>query len=181
MATPEQLSKIIEGRAKFLCSPEGERMIDKKGRRTNGAAMNDPDPSDYVSDANEWDNLYLSENYDEKVRESGFPDSVKRALTESRMRMDEGSVLDDIGVRPAHNRTDYVHTPPPSVGIDYSIIKAVVNECLNEYFSKRGDDASSLKTIGLKGGTITLVDNSGYIYKAKLEKIGNKNQRKGDQ
>lgn len=181
MATPEQLSKIIEGKAKYLCSPEGERIINKKGRRTNGAAMNDPDPSDYMSDANEWDNLYLSENYDERVRESGFPDSVKRALTENRMRMDEGSVLDEIGVRPAQERKEYGSFPQSTGGIDYSIIKAIVNECLNEHLSGRGAEVSSLKTIGLKAGTITLVDNSGNVYKAKLEKIGNKNQKKGDQ
>lgn len=181
MATPEQLSKIIEGRAKYLCSPEGEKLINRKSRGANGAALNDPDPADYTADANKWDRLYLSEEYDERVRESGFPDSVKRALTESRMAMSEGSVLDDIGVTPSRGRTGHSHIPAPSGGIDYSIIKAIVNECLNEHLSEHGGEMSSLKTIGLKAGTITLVDNSGNIYKAKLEKIGNKNQKKGDQ
>lgn len=58
--------------------------------------------------------------------------------------------------------------------VDYSIIKAIINECLNE----RLQDSGTLTSIGLKAGKITLVDNKGNVYQAKLEKIGNKNDKK---
>ena len=62
--------------------------------------------------------------------------------------------------------------------IDYNIIKAIVNECLNEYFSKQPlNESATLKTIGLSNGNISIVDNKGNVYKAKLEKIGNKNEK----
>ena len=57
--------------------------------------------------------------------------------------------------------------------------KNLVNECLNEYFSKQSlNESTSLQTIGLSNGTISLVDNKGNIFKAKLEKIGNTNEKK---
>ena len=46
----------------------------------------------------------------------------------------------------------------------------IINSQLNE--------SASLQTIGLQNGNISLVDNKGNIYKAKLEKIGNKNDKK---
>ena len=61
---------------------------------------------------------------------------------------------------------------PNNTNIDYSIIKAIVNECLKEHLGQQTlNESATLKTIALKEGTISLVDNKGNIFKAKLEKI----------
>ena len=45
---------------------------------------------------------------------------------------------------------------------------------IKEHFEKQTiTESTNLKTIALKEGTISLVDNKGNVYKAKLEKIGN--------
>ena len=64
--------------------------------------------------------------------------------------------------------------------VDYSIIKAVVNECLKEYFGKQplNEGISALETVALKGKTISLVDNKGNIYQGNLKLIGNTNDKK---
>ena len=97
--------------------------------------------------------------------------------------LSQTSVLDSLGIKPEVTKPKTVmrenvsYTQPQS-SIDYSIIKAIVNECLNEYFNKQQlNESSSLKTIGLKEGVISLVDNKGNVFKAKLEKIGNKNDK----
>ena len=49
----------------------------------------------------------------------------------------------------------------------------------NEYFKKQPlNESASLQTIGLSNGVISLVDNKGNVFKAKLEKIGNTNEKK---
>lgn len=59
------------------------------------------------------------------------------------------------------------------VGFDYSIIKAIVNECLNEYFSKNKlNENATLTGISLKEGKIKLVDNQSNVYSANLEYKG---------
>lgn len=70
-----------------------------------------------------------------------------------------------------------VTTPATSTAsVDYTIIKAIVTECLNEKFKEFGDGA--LKTITLKGGKIHLVDNKGNIFEADLKVKGNINDKK---
>lgn len=68
-------------------------------------------------------------------------------------------------------------------GVDYSIIRAILKECIDEKFKELGLTKSmltenTLKTIHLKGGNIKLVDNSGNVYAAQLEKKGNINDKK---
>jgi hypothetical protein len=97
------------------------------------------------------------------------------------------SVLDSIGIKPLKKPMakrqiqENVQTAPISNtgGVDYSIIKAIVNECLKEHFSKQTlNESTSLQTIGISNGTISLVDSKGNVFKAKLEKIGNTNDKK---
>ena len=57
---------------------------------------------------------------------------------------------------------------------DYAVIKAIVNECLNEYFSRQPlNESASISTIGIKPGIIKVVDSKGNVFSGKLEKIGN--------
>ena len=101
------------------------------------------------------------------------------------------SVLDTLGIKgkpttaPTQKKKQVVNEQtmpvmgPQNYGsVDYSIIKAIVSECIREYFSQQPLNESTLKTIALKGGTISLVDNSGNIYRAKLEKVGNTKDKK---
>ena len=69
------------------------------------------------------------------------------------------------------------------VGIDYALIKTIVNECienkLNE-IAQKGllNEGTTIKGIGLSNGKIKLVDNKGNIFSAKLEYQGNTKDKK---
>lgn len=193
----EQLASIISGRAKHLCNPEGDRLVEGYARSANG---NNPDPSSYNYDADAFDRMYLSTldegmesgdlNYSSSTAvNSRMPENIKKSMLEQRIDtsgLGQTSVLDSLGIKPtkAQQRrktqlNEQVSAPVAANGIDYSIIKAIVNECLKEHFSKQQlNESTSLQTIGLSNGTISLVDNKGNVYKAKLEKIGNTNDKK---
>ena len=194
----EQLAAIISGRAKELCNSEFDRMVESK---TSRGKLNNPSPSDYDDDAGMYDSMYINE--EEEIPEttardfkynangasnSRMPENIKQSMLNERIDVSSlgmgASVLDGLGVKPTPKKTtkkapmrEQTSVPQSiSAPIDYSIIKAIVNECLNEYFSKQQlNESATLKTIGLSGGNISLVDNKGNVYKAKLEKIGNKN------
>lgn len=195
----EQLASIINGKAKHLCNPEGDRLIETYKRGNNGGGMNNPNPSDYDYDADTFDKMYLSTieenrggdfNYSESTAfASRMPENIKKSMLEQRIdtsALGHTSVLDTIGIKPspkkAPKKTSINEETTPSYntqGVDYTIIKAIVNECLKEYFSKQPlNESASLQTIGLNNGTISLVDNKGNVFKAKLEKIGNTNDKK---
>lgn len=62
--------------------------------------------------------------------------------------------------------------------IDYALIKTIINECLETKLNEMAErgllsEGTTLKGIGLSKGKIKIVDNSGNIFSAKLEKIGN--------
>ena len=193
----EQLASIISGRAKHLCNTEGDRLIEGYTRGANGG---NPDPSIYDYDADSFDRMYLSTldegresmgiNYSTSTAaNSKMPEHIKKSMLEQRIDtsvLGQTSVLDTLGVKAPSKKqirsqvTEQVaQASPVTAGIDYSIIKAIVNECLKEYFSKQQlNESTSLQTIGLSNGTISLVDNKGNVFKAKLEKIGNTNEKK---
>ena len=68
-------------------------------------------------------------------------------------------------------------------GIDYALIKTIVNECIEAKFNEmaqRGvlNEGTTIKGIGLSNGKIKLVDNKGNIFSAKLEYQGNTKDKK---
>ena len=71
-------------------------------------------------------------------------------------------------------------------GIDYALIKTIVNECLEQKLNEMAErgllnEGTTLKGIGLNEGKIKLVDNKGNVFQAKLEYKGNmKDKNKGD-
>ena len=193
-----KLSAIIAGHARTLCSPEGDKLIDsyKKSEQIKNT------PSNIVNEAYGYDEINSREmstingqvndiqySYDSLIS-SKLPEHIKESFINQRIDVSGTggiSVLDEIGVKPVKKKINELKTQPTTqpqytpIGnnIDYSIIKAIVNECLNEYFSKNMiNENTSLQTIALKNGNISLVDNKGNIFKAKLEKIGNKNDKK---
>lgn len=62
-------------------------------------------------------------------------------------------------------------------GIDYALIKTIINEAVEAKLN----DVGTLKAIALTAGKIKLVDNKGNVFTAKLEFQGNiKDKNKGD-
>ena len=170
----EQLAAIIGGKARELCSPEGESMINEAARINRGNNYYDEDPSNYDGDAAYFDSLYTSEaepprrrtnSGDIQFSEAGLEKSrmderIKKSLMENpidRSGLDPNSrsVLDSMNIppkqRPKREQVNEQMSYRNNGGIDYSIIKAIVNECLNEYFSKNPlNENATLSTIGLK-------------------------------
>lgn len=198
----EQLAAIIGGKARELCSPEGDSMINEAARINRGEGYLDEDPSNYDGDAAYFDSLFTNEVEapKPKMRNNGNIQYNERGLANSRLDekikdsfrnnpIDKSaldpygrSVIDDLNIqpkqRPSRQQVTEQRSYGNSGGIDYSIIKAIVNECLNDYFSKQPiNESATLSTIGLKDGNIKLVDNKGNVYSAKLQKLGNKNDK----
>ena len=205
----EGLAAII-GKASKLCTPEGDKLvhanIDQSGFNRQLDESYNPSPSDYDSEAEQWDSLYsdnASEDYSrgggmdmaysrESVARSGLPENIKKSMMEQqidRSSLGNTSVLDGMNVKPqrvtaAMQKKAVIaeggqrqQSYQPQGGVDYSVIKAIVSECIREYFSSNNVlNEGAISQIQLKGGTISLVDNKGNIYRANLEKIGNKNE-----
>lgn len=195
-----RLAAIIGNNAKGLCSASGSRLVNEKIASKHNKVLDDPDPASY-NDGDYYDNMYLSESshvtstvndmyYDNtSLSKSKMPEFIKESLANNTINMTGSggiSVTDGMGIPKKNTKQPLTEgrpvTPayaPQTLNIDYSIIKAIVNECLKEYFEKEVlNESATLKTIGLQEGNISLVDNKGNIYKAKLEKIGNKNDKK---
>ena len=185
----EKLASIISGRARALCSVNGDKLVSEKISNKNTTNY-DPDPSSFT-DYEQYDKLYLSEssNYsneleynNDNIQNSNLPQHIKESLAKQKISLsnDGLSVLDELGIKPQQKQIKETKLAPiqSNPQIDYTIIKAIVNECLKEYFDKKPlNESANLQTIGLQNGNISLVDNKGNIYKAKLEKIGNKNKQ----
>lgn len=187
-----QLEKILNGKARQLCSREGDMMINEMAGRVNTSSY-DPDPSSYDMDSDEFDSMYLGSTagntnrdlyYDDNTAaNSKMPDAIKESMLNERIDTSvlnpNKSVLDGLNLNQQPKRkvrqqvTEQLYTPKQQgIGIDYSIIKAIVNECIRENLSGLLTEGNNqLKTVVIKGGNISLVDNSGNIYAAKLEKI----------
>ena len=76
----EQLASIINGKAKQLCNPEGDRIVEGYARNT-GIGLNDPNPSSYDYDADAFDKMYLSESeseYSQDIQYSNYTASNSR-------------------------------------------------------------------------------------------------------
>lgn len=195
----EQLAQII-GKARDLCNPEGDRLVESYNSPNNGN-LNDPDPSQY-DDYSQYDRMYLNEEESYQPQPQKRPRQTKdiryNQQTAANSRMDENikqsmlnhvidtsplanqSVLDGMNIpdgnRPQQRRQSMNEQqyPKQTGNVDYSIIKAIVNECLNEYFSRQPlNESASISTIGLKPGVIKVVDSKGNVFSGKLEKIGN--------
>ena len=204
--TPNELQNIL-GRAAKLCNPQGDKLVAANTDQSHFTRQLDesydvPSVEDY-DDAEQWDSLY-SDNADEdyaaaraagyskaSLAKSAIPENIKKSMMENPIdvsSLDTTSVLDQMGIKPQRitaamqkraqiNEGRQSGAPQASAGIDYSLIKTIVSQCVNDALANRSQDGT-LSQIYLKGGNITLVDNKGNIYRAKLELIGNKNDKK---
>lgn len=132
----------------------------------------------------------------QSISRSKVPDFIKKsmmneaidttALSDNPLDRMDLSRFQKPEVAPRQQVTEQVTTPQVAVstnGIDYPLIRAIINECIDNKFKELGLtkemlSENTLKTIHLKNGGIKLVDNSGNIYAAQLEKKGNINDKK---
>lgn len=176
-----KLASIIGGKARQLCSPENDAKIQKMAQSGEYRFINE-------------NNTHRELNYDgNNISNSRMPEHIKQSMMSEVIDMGttlDGSlsVLDTMNIpsltqpkvmEQKQNINTYTQ-PQLQSNIDYTIIKAIINECLKEYFDSRQalNESTTLQTIGLQNGNISLVDNKGNIFRAKLEKIGNKNDKK---
>ncbi len=205
----DRLAAIISGKAAKLCSSESQKQIKALGtsmsNRLDEATMQGDDMAAQYeamlgynddNDSDVRDSRDISFTSDD-VQLSNLPEHIKKSMLEhniDRSGLGGTSVLDSMGIKPKKNVKVTQRTPiteqqqmpqqyaMPSVqnNVDYSIIRAVVNECLKEYFGKQplNEGISALETVALKGKTISLVDNKGNIYQGNLKLVGNTNDKK---
>ena len=198
--SPQELASVL-GRAKTLCNMDNqinEAAAANRDRINN--SFGGPEVSAYDGDAAKWDAMFsdsAAEDYDAGTyapsqisgaafERSGLPDNIKESFKKRSPISPQSSVKDALSAagqalmesRPVVTEARQ-NVVPQGGGVDYSVIKAIVSECIREYFSTNSLlTENSLKSIGLSKGVISLVDNSGNVYKAKLEKIGNTNDKK---
>lgn len=176
--THEQLKSIIN-RSRELCSETGDRLVNEHINNRSSMDLDDPDPSsfDYVP----MESIFNEDRYEineESFEKSNLPENIKNSMRNHQIRPNT-SILDEMDIKPKKKKmpmnesVPYQQAPVSQQAIDYSIIRAIMKECIDEYFKKKPLNEGSLVGIGLKGGKITLVDNKGNKYMAKLEKVEN--------
>lgn len=132
----------------------------------------------------------ISEN---KLRNSGIPDAIRESFARKQIdvsKLSNVSVLDQMsseakekisrGIRAERKQTakqslneQASHTTGQFIGVDYTAIKAIMKECIEEYFEKHpiNESTGSLNKILLKEGKISIMDSKGNVYGAKLVKL----------
>ena len=202
----EQLGAIIASKAAALCRPELDNSR-ARGRVNESYGAGGPSPDAYDGDADAWDRMYsdfADEDYapssdiqynEMTAARSSMPAAIKESMMKNKIdtsALGNTTVLDSLGVKgkpmtaPTQRRQVVAeqampYAPPTAQAggnVDYSIIKAIVNECLKEYFGKNPINEGTIKTIGLKGGKISLAANKGNINQADLKKVGNAKDNK---
>ena len=183
----EALEKILSGKAAQLCSEEANRKMDTISQKNGGNTT-------YYNSDYDFDSLYLNEENNRDVAEltvspqklanSKLPNSIKEMMTENISEYNNNSVLDNLNIKEKQRRkiNENYNTQSVSPIIDYSLIKTIIEECvdrkLNEFIKKQSLNENTLKTIGIAEGKIKLIDNKGNIYQSHLEFHGNIKDKK---
>jgi hypothetical protein len=196
----KDLNSILKS-AQFLMSEEGQKQIDFAAK--SNTFGDDLDLSTNVPSQYRGAGKLLNENKntsntmsEEKAVSLGIPMSVFREMekdygeggilsgTPSIMTESSGSVLDGVRLNPSPRKQEpiveqrYTPTPQPQIptgtaGVDYTIIKAIVEECIKRNIEEIKTSIlqeSSLKRVRLgEGNKIQLVDNKGNLYESTLE------------
>lgn len=137
------------------------------------------------------------DNYtDSDIENSNLPDFIKESFKKEKIEIkDESSisgVLDKMQktIKPDRKKVSVINeesspvtAPHPALvsnGVDYSIIRAIVKDCLESYMPKVNlNESASLDSIAInKNGQISFIDTKGNIFTAKLQKAGNINEGK---
>ncbi len=196
------LSKILSN-ARALCSPEGDRMVSEyKLSGYDKDYFEQPDPNSFVENYSDYGEVSeeksilakqaptISEN---KLRNSNIPSAIRESFAKKQIdtsRLSNVSVLDQMPEETKRKISGTIKVekksqpqkineniiPNHGVGFDYTALKAVMKECIEEYFEKHPiNESSTLNGITLSKGKITLIDNKGRVFGAKLIMEGNIN------
>ena len=188
----------ILAKARQLCSPEGERMMNNmKGKGGVSAAYFDGNDYDYINESQMRDRNpnYNSNNRQRSLSDLNIPDVVKESF--ANQTIDVSSLADpatknmrafddiveaftretETSKQPLKEETLFTSSQPTyNNGIDYNLIRQIVEECIDRKLKTLNE--SSLKSIKLKEGKITLAANNGNVFSANLEYKGNLNEQK---
>ena len=85
-----------------------------------------------------------------------------------------------ISNKPQQINESVQHTANAGGGVDYTALKAIIKECIEEYFEKHPINEGTLAGITLEKGKISLVGNKGRLFGAKLVLEGNINDSLND-
>lgn len=164
-------------KARMLCQPEGQQMINEASKNVDVRY----DDIDYDS--------YLTSVPAEYMQPQSSPagqtgSKLPKAIMESMMNNPiDTSSLDPNGMnvlmrevekqmpakQPQVIKEEKI-IPTSSTGVDYALIKQIVEECIDRKLKTLTEN--NLKGIKLKEGKIALVDNSGNVFQATLEYKG---------
>ena len=189
-------------KARQLCSPEGERMMDTmKGKGGISSAYFDDDNHNYINESQMRErNPNYNNGGQRKLSDLNIPDVVKESF--ANQTIDVLSLADpatknmrafddiieaftkDVETTKQPLREDTVYPSQQTQynpntfngGIDYNLIRQIVEECIDRKFKTLNE--SNLKSIKLKEGKITLAANNGNVFSANLEYKGNLNDKK---
>lgn len=204
--SPEKLASIITGKAAQLCSEQSNRLMDSiKTNKANNDYFNYNENDENFVDPYlvESDNTNKNTMHTPSVTKQGYensnlPQAIKESMLNNQIDVSSmnphNSILDRIGVpsqqkqqtrqvvnEVVNNNASY-KTTNNSSNIDYTIIKAIIEECidrkLNEFNQKQSLNENTLKTIGLAEGKIKLIDNKGNVYLSNLQYQGNLKDKK---
>lgn len=188
------LEKILSG-ARALCNPEGDRMINEyQVKGADRDYFEQPDPNDFVESYSDYGEVNeqktvlatqaptISSN---KLKNSNIPAAIRESFAKKQIdtsRLSNVSVLDQMSEEAKNKiastaiRVEKRNQPqmvnenvmPRQSGFDYTALKAVVKECIAEYFEKHPINENTLSGIKLSGGKIYITDNQNRRFSAKL-------------
>lgn len=182
----EKLAQIISGPAKELCDQHARETMSQKRRQpqmmTEEEYFNDELYYDSIDGADGYQDFQQNGDFQisqQRIDNSRVPDYIKESMINNPIdvsALDNTSVLGSLEKAIKQNKKKVIKeqkVQQPTVqqecggSVDYSIIKAIFNDCLNNFFKEN----SFLSNIQLKGGNIYITDNKGDTYAAKLVKI----------
>lgn len=205
MAVSKEKMAEILGRAQKLCSPAGDRLLNEFSNKSGGGMSNTPLPPPDYSSAGWDDDMYVGDSYGQsQVQYQGaplgenhtmMPDAIRNSMMSnpidtSAFDVDEMNTVAKMMPRRkvqqrAQLNEQVSNSSPMSTGIDYSVLRAIINECidtkLREYLGgeRQSLNENTLAGIKLSDGNIKLIDNGGRVFKAKLEYVGKPNKKQG--
>ena len=202
------LEKIL-GNARALCNPQADKMINEyKVTGVDRDYFEQPDPDNFVENYSDYGEVNeektilatqaptISAN---KLKNSSLPAAIRESFARKQIdtsRLSNVSVLDQMSEsakqkiagsirvekknKPAQVNESVQHTANMGGGVDYTALKAIIKECIEEYFEKHPINEGTLAGITLEKGKISLVDNKGRLFGAKLVLEGNINDSLND-
>ena len=193
----EALASIINHNSSTLCSKQGDKILNEFA----GKKSVDMDPNEYHD---QWDDFSLSDDSqqinegvampsmqytNESVANSRMDDKIKQSMLNKRIdtvAMGDTASLAELATKKGARKqqiAERVSMPVQTANVDYSIIKAIVNECLATYFKDNPiltENKKSNQSIAYSESSnkIRIIKENGDVWGGKLSYQGNVNENK---